>query len=403
MKIKRREFIRSATALTAGGIMFGDAKSSFANSSSIPTLIKIDTPFHGAILNSNHGIEVDNGLKIRVEGEAPLGSTVTVNGTPAKLSGTKFYSEIILRDKETKIIAETKGWFGENNQNIRVLWDKNSFPRYGFEIDDNIFFYRDIARNKYKSLFDCFYLKGLRDLNRKYGAKFVLNSYYSDGLEYTDEKEFTLDQFPDKYKNEWIENSDWLRLTFHANSNMPDRPYQFATPEKLIADFDKVYEQIIRFAGEETFISPSIVHWGMVQPSAYKPLFEKGVRVLRGYFSKASAGGYDVNHNLDNFRSEYLSRNYALKDFDSGIIFERVDMVINSTPIDEIVPKLETTHSDPNLKEVIDLMTHEQYFWKFYPSYIPDHFERLDRALSWVTENGYKPIFLHESFPEVSG
>jgi hypothetical protein len=43
-------------------------------------------------------------------------------------------------------------------------------------------------------------------------------------------------------------------------------------------------------------------------------------------------------------------------------------------------------------------MTHEQHFWPFYSSHVPDHFERLDIAFRWVTDNGYKPVFFHEGF-----
>ena len=102
-----------------------------------------------------------------------------------------------------------------------------SFPRYRFSIDDNSFFLRDIAQKGYKSLFDCFYLKMLRDLHAKYGVKFVLNIYY------TTDDDFNLPQFPDRYKGEWRDNADWLRLAFHAYANKPDRPYQDAPPEKL--------------------------------------------------------------------------------------------------------------------------------------------------------------------------
>ena len=136
----------------------------------------------------------------------------------------------------------------------------------------------------------------------------------------------------------------------------------------------------------------------MIQPSAYKPLVEKGVKVLRGYFSKSASGGYDINHNVDDIRSEYLSRHDALKDFGSGIVFGKVDMVINNTSLDQIIPSLEAIYEDDNRAEIIDLMTHEQYFWPFYAVYIPDHFERLDKAFRWVTEHGYKPVFLHEGF-----
>lgn len=401
MKSKRREFLQSVTAV-AGGILLGGTKKVQGNPA-ISDLIKIEDPFHGAILNNNHGTIENGELKIRVQGEAPMNCNVTVNGIPATREGTKFVTELALRGNETDIIAKANGWFGENSHGIRVVWDKNSFPRYGFEIDDNIFFLRDIAKNKYHSIFDNFYLKGLRNLNLKYGTKFTLNIYYTDGLEFTNEEEFTLMQFPEKYKTEWTDNSDWLKLTFHAYSNKPDRPYQYTRYQQLISDLEKVTDEIHRFAGEKTYNPPSIIHWGMIPPTAFKPLAQKGVRVLRGYFRKSSNGVWDVNQGLDNFRSDYLSHHDALKDFESEIIFARVDMVINSTPIEQIVPKLVVISNNPNKGEVIDLMTHEQYFWKFYPKYIPDHFERIDKALRWVTENGYKPVFFHDCFPGISG
>jgi hypothetical protein len=400
MRTNRRRFLQSATTI-AGGMLLAGAKNISESSAAIPGLIKIEEPFHGAVLNRRHGTEVEGGLKIKVQGEAPLNSVVTVNGIPARIQGTKFESEVILSNKENQIISKAEGWFGQNEHSVRVLWDKYSYPRYRFSIDDNIFFLRDITQKKYKSLFDCFYLKGLRDLNRKYGTKFVLNIYYTDGLEYTDSHEFVLTQFPGRYKSEWQECSNWLRLAFHANSNKPDRPYQYASPEILIADLDKVAIQIRRFAGEATYTPPTVIHWGMVQPAALKPLAEHGVRSLSG-FNRAYKG-YDINYFLDDIRSEYLMNHDALMDFESGIIFSSIDLICNNTPIDKIVPSLEPLIHDPDKAEIMDIFTHEQYFWPFYSNYVPDHFERLDTALRWITENGYKPVFFHEGFLGAQG
>jgi hypothetical protein len=135
----------------------------------------------------------------------------------------------------------------------------------------------------------------------------------------------------------------------------------------------------------------------MLLPSSFKPLVERGVRVMRGYFNNKS-GKWDINCGLDDVRSDYISRHGVLKDFDSGLIFSRVDMVCNNTILDKIVPTLELTQLDPNYSEVIDLMTHEQHFWPFYHAHRPDHFERLDKTFRWVTEHGYKPVFFHEGF-----
>jgi hypothetical protein len=85
-------------------------------------------------------------------------------------------------------------------------------------------------------------------------------------------------------------------------------------------------------------------------------------------------------------------------DFDSGIVFSNVDIVCNSTPLELTVPTLEPLAKDPNRAEIMDLFTHEQYFWPFFPNYIPDHAQRLEAAIRWATEHGYKPVFFHEGF-----
>lgn len=383
----RRDFLRTAAVGTAG-IILARPKGTFAGGFDS---VRIEEPFHGAVLNRRHGQEHNGGLKIRVSGQTPLRDRVTVNGAPARRAGNEFASDVVLRQKETEIVATSQGSFGRHEHRVRVVWDRHSQPRYRFSIDDNSFFLRDIAQKNYTSLFDCFYLKNLRELHSKYGARFVLNIYYTTG------DGFELPQFPDRYKGEWQDSSGWLKLAFHAYANDPARPYQYASPAKLIADLDKVAEQIVRFAGDETYSPPTVIHWGMVQPTALKPLFERGVRVLSGYFRQQN-GIWDVNYLLDDARSEYLSRHDALMDFDSGIVFSRVDIVCNSTPVQRIVPTLEPLAKDPNEAEIMDLFTHEQYFWPFYSHYLPDHFKRLDVAIRWVTEHGYRPVFFHEGF-----
>jgi hypothetical protein len=383
----RRDFIK-ATAVGAAGVILANPQIQMAQASSS---IRIEEPFHGAVLNRRHGKQVSGGLKIKVSGQAPLDGMVFVNGSPARRDGAKFTSEIILRQKQTDIVAVSESNFGRHEHRVRAVWDRHSVPRYRFSIDDNSFFLRDIAKNNYASLFDCFYLKNLRQLHLKYGTRFVLNIYY------TTEDGFELPQFPDRYKGQWRDNSDWLKLAFHAYANKPDRPYQNAPAAKLMADFDMVAEQIIRFASEQVYSPPTVIHWGMVQPEALKPLYERGVRVLSGYFRRLN-GKWDVNYLIDDVRSEYMSRHDALMDFDSGIVFSKVDIVCNSTPVERIIPTLRPLTKDPNTAEIMDIFTHEQYFWPFYSNYLPDHFQRLDVTIRWLTANGYKPVFFHEGF-----
>ena len=354
-------------------------------------MLTIHEPFHGTVLNHRMGEVTEAGLKITVTGTARLLDTVTVNGVPAARAGGTFSAEVTLTERETDIIARATGSMGEQEHRVRVLWDRNSRPRYRFSIDDNSFFLRDLAQKQYDSLFDCFYLAGTRELHQQYGTKFVLNIYY------TTEDGFELPQLSDRYRSEWEDCSDWLKLAFHAYANKPDRPYQYTTPEKVIADLDLVAEQIIRFAGDQTYSPPTVIHWGMMHPRAVKALAQRDVKVLSGGFTNRG-GYYDVHYFLDDDRCEHLGRHDALMDFESGIVFSNVDIICNNTPVDQVVPTLAPLADDPNTAEIMDLFTHEQYFWPFYQNHVPDHFDRLDAAIKWVTEHGYEPVFFHEGF-----
>ncbi len=388
--ITRRRFLQSgfaaAGAVASGGLLAAAER---------PGGITIEEPFHGAVLNRHHGQPADGGLKIRVRGTAPADRKVLVNGSPARQSGERFEADVVLRDRETDLVAAPAD-NSDAQARARVVWDRNSRPRYRFAVDDNSFFLRDIWQKGYKSLFDCFYLAMYRDLHKKYGTKFVLNIYY------TTADEFDLPQFPDRYRSEWRDNAGWLKLAFHAHANEPAKPYIDAPPEQVIADFTKIREQIYRFAGEETYSPTTIVHWGEVRPSAWKPLAEHGVKVLSGYFRKRGEE-WPVCYRMDPTRCEYLSKHDALKDFGSGIVFSKIDMICNTVPLDQILPQLEAIGQDPNQAEIIDLMTHEQYFWPFYRAYLPDHRERIETAIRWAAERGCEPVFLHEGFLGLTG
>jgi hypothetical protein len=385
--IDRRVFLQTAVVGTAA-YGWGRAMPGIAGEKA--KSLTIQEPFHGAVLNHRHGVQTADGLMIRVSGEAPSGEQVTVNGVPAKRAGKGFIAQVMLRDNETDLVAVAAGPAGRAEQRVRVVWDRFSQPRYRFSIDDNSFFLRDIAQQGYRSLFDCWYLKMLRDLNRKYGVKYTVNIYYTTG------SDFSLPQFSARYQGEWRDNAHWLKLAFHAYADKPDRPYQDTPPEKLIADLDLVAAEIHRFAGAESYAPPTVIHWAMTRPSVFKPLASRGVRVLSGSFKYG--GRYDINYRLSDEVSEYLSRHNAWKDFESGIVFSLASITCNKVPVERIAATLEPQAEDPNTAEIMDLFTHEQYFWPFYKHYLPDHPQRIEAAIRWVTEHGYKPVFFHEGF-----
>ncbi|KUK56848.1 MAG: hypothetical protein XD81_1837 [Bacteroidetes bacterium 38_7] len=82
------------------------------------------------------------------------------------------------------------------------------------------------------------------------------------------------------------------------------------------------------------------IHWDL-NPSAFKPLADKGIRVLSAYFSHGQ-GGWNINLGLDEDRSRYLSTHDLLMDFESEIIFVKSQ--------DSIVPAISfyiLSHNQP--------------------------------------------------------
>ena len=121
--IGRRKFLQ-ATSAGAGSLLLA----SEASASAAPKSIRIKTPFHGAVLNRRHGGEVDGGLCIPVSGTAPVDVAVSVNGSKAMREGTAFSTEIVLRDKETDIVATIQGTSETGERTDRPLrWRRSLF------------------------------------------------------------------------------------------------------------------------------------------------------------------------------------------------------------------------------------------------------------------------------------
>ena len=368
-------------------------------------MLEITTPVHGSILNRHHGHETEDALEIVVTGCADAHLPVTVNGVAAERRGLQFSAPVRLATRETAITAEMRTVHGTHSQTVRVLWDRKSFARFSFFIDDHIFFIEDIVRGGYDSIFGCFYLENLRRIHRETGVKVVLNMFFrndhGDGT-------FDLTQMPDRYKGEFLDNADWLRLSFHAFSEFPDRPYANATPEKLAADYDRVREEIVRFAGEATFEPPMVLHWAECPPSCLPVLYERGVRVLSGQFveNRALANPTesplfetgDIGYFLDRERIRLLSERGTLHDFDSGITFAQGDACCNRIPTEQIIAALEKSRKADPPRDIIDLASHEQYSFPFYKNYIPEHFDRIEAAARYASEHGYRPVFANEGF-----
>jgi hypothetical protein len=94
----------------------------------------------------------------------------------------------------------------------------------------------------------------------------------------------------------------------------------------------------------------------------------------------------------------YFKHHDYWKDMGLDLLIVRQDIVLNSVPLDRIVPHLERLAADPGQSEILQLLIHEQYFYPDDRHYLPDFRARVERAIEWVTRRGYKPVFYKDGF-----
>ena len=360
-------------------------------------MLEITNLRDGAVLDRNFGKETDAGLEVEVQGIATSQAFVTINGKPAEKCDRNFSGKVLLDKKLNKITVESDDAFGVRSQTITLAYDKKSYKRYNFFIDDCSFFLMHLAKDRPKSLFDEMFLGGLKAIHDECGAKFTLNLFYHD-----DHHDFCIADVPDCYKGEFADNSNWLKMSFHAKSEFPDRPYQSADAATLAADYDLVHGEILRFAGESSFMKPLVIHWAMTNPENFYVLQERGVNLLTGgYIGSISHIGEkhewkvtDIGYHYEKDICEYIQKRHLFYDrrFDMFLMNNLICCNYDDIPV--IKGRFETLEKDP--RDTISLMTHEQYTYPDYFNYIPNHLQRIGCACRCAMEAGYKPVYFAE-------
>jgi hypothetical protein len=349
--------------------------------------IQFMSPIDGDMLNEYDGKISGDSLLTEVRVSALSGMKLKINGITAKYSDGKFTASLLLKDYKN-VIEAVDSASGEKSS-IVVYRLKNVVNKYRLSLDDNIWFLKDINTNagKYKSIFENPYLGFLKEVHDTYGTKIHLNLYYqTDG--------FNLSQMTDKFKSEWKDNAGWMRLSFHALQNDPDRPYLNAGYEQVKNDCIMVKEQIKRFAGEELMGPVTTLHWGTAVVEGCRALRDQGYLALAGYFN--AEGPDTVSYYLDDEKRLHVNNRFIWRDNREGLIFSRMALVINTVKHEEILPYLDKLRSSSQKPAYVDLMIHEQYFYPFYVNYQPDYRQKVMTAVKWAVDNGYKPAFLSE-------
>ena len=253
-----------------------------------------------------------------------------------------------------------------------------------FTVDDNIRFLKEIVQDRPESLFAHPYLAMYRRLHQKYGVKVQLNLFYRLG-------DFELSQIPDAYYREWVENADWLKLSFHSDYEKED-PYISSGYEEVYEDCRKVHENIIRFASPAALAKTTTIHWCQTTEDGVKALADLGIKGLLGLFG-----------NSRNPKTSYSIREEQAKELRRGKImkigevhFAAIALVLNNYSEEVILEKLGTILD----RNAINVMIHEQYFYSDYPAYQKDFEEKLGACFAFLNNKGYASCFFEDVIGE---
>jgi hypothetical protein len=354
-------------------------------------MIQFISPVDGDMLMDFDGINKGLSLDIKVKFLAPPKSKLKVNNIAPKETkkeeNKSLFEAIIRLDgyRNTISVVEEETSLKEE---IVVYWLRDTKPKYRLSLDDNIWFLKDIAKNsnKYKSIFENPYLSVFKDANKIYGTKVHINLFYQT-------EGFNLSQMPDKFKSEWKDNANWLRLTFHSRQEFPDKPYINAKYDEIKKDYELITEEIIRFAGEELLSPITTVHWGETTLEAARALRAVGIKGLVGYFQLNENRLPIVSYYLNKEQTKHLEDRDMWKDNKEDIIFIKHDIVLDKTELSDICPFLEKIKKKPRHGGIIELLIHEQYFYPNYKDFQPEYKEKVLTAVKWAKDNNYEPAF----------
>ncbi len=353
-------------------------------------------PRDGVMLTEASGERIGDTLKITVTFHASDHRNLTLNGQPLPRVNHCFYrTDCVLEHfKNTLTVQDTES--GEV-WSIDVYFLKKGYKKYRFSLDDNIWFLQNLNENKdrYTSMFEDPYLAMIKGIHERYGSKFHINIFY----ETPRHGGFNLSQMTDKYKEEFKANSHWMRLSFHANADLPDRPYMFATYEQAYFEMERVHKEILRFAGEEAFAKTvTTVHWGDCSKEAAQAFRDLGVKAFVSTYDWDTDRSVDIRMYCNAEQCALISKYGYYYDKEMDIYHFRYRGGIQRGDVKNFPAQFDKQRESMPRYEFRDFCLHEQYFHPEYPHYQDNYLEKLTCAAEWCEKNGFESIFMDKLF-----
>ena len=285
------------------------------------------------------------------------------------------FNELITSVKENKNDIE------ELKPKVERLISSKSASKYiHISIDDSKF-WKDLIDRKdtLTSAFENTYLKIYKSLHDSYGVCFTLNCFCSDG-------DYDISNVPTKFANEFKENSDWLKFSFHAENSAS--MYDTDKTDEIKASYDKFVNAIYGMTGTTECID-KVVRLGFYTGTLnnIKAIRDTTCGIVGLLYKDEDTGwGYYFDESLwkyVNIHGKVYDSNNYLTILKTNVRFES-----HINDFDDIISSFESINYGCK-KNYLELFTHEYA--------IDNNFKtNVGKVATWGYENGYAFAFAQD-------
>lgn len=248
---------------------------------------------------------------------------------------------------------------------------------FNISVDDvsNVFIDLTLHQYEYNSIFENAYLNYYKSLHEKFGVVFSLYVFYKDGL-------FDLSQCTEKYKKEFIENSDWLKFGFHAWDSKTI--YDDGSDRDLVNDYMVTTTELERIVGHESI--DNVLRLASFQGK------KQDIEKLSKLKSERIIGLLTADD---------MRNSYSLSDEDNTFIYShdllyQEDVYYISTDlrvefIEDLPGKIQELETNTwiNQLNIFTVFTHE---WKLDEAVK----EKIEKLCQYANERKYRNVFLED-------
>lgn len=240
----------------------------------------------------------------------------------------------------------------------------------------------DISSHNYSSVFDNSFLGDLKHFHDTYGAVFTLNCFNTCSKQ----PDYDISNMPDTYMEEFSENSDWLKFSFHSEDENANYGSSENTSlgtamgdceETIKASYNKFTSAILNATGTANSID-RVARLGFFGGT------ENNVKALMeceyGITGLLAADDTRISYYLNDTDNNYLLKNYEYYDKNNDIKMFKSQVRLENVRDNKINAQFSLISSiDSNM---IEIFTHEQNYNNSVKA-------RLEEYLKWAKNKNY--------------